>query len=94
MRTYIVTYKAEDGRLLDLRVEARNHVSAGDALASEGLQVVDVQRAEPEDDGRDDDGHRPNRRAATAWKALAVGLLVAGAAVAALWWRRGCPSFF
>lgn len=89
MRNYIVTYKTVKNEIVERRVEARNHVVAGNAVAAEvDCEIVDVRR---DDDGEEDHGRRVGGPVKTSLTALAIGLALAMTGVLAFWVKRGCP---
>ena len=92
MRNYIVTYKTPKNEIVERRVEARNHVVAGNKVADElSCEIVDVRR---DDDGDEDLGRRVGGPVKTSLIALALGLVLAVLGVAAFWVKRGCPKIW
>ena len=88
-RTYHVCYRTASGRLVETRVVAPNHNRAIEMLRAEGLvDVVSVEREE-----EDSDSDRRAGRVRNGWTGfllpIALALLVGGAYVAFIWWRKG-----
>lgn len=88
-RNYVVCYRDAAGRLVETRVQARNHDRAVEALRAEGLvEVVGIERD-------DDDGDSEPRagRVRNVWTGFLLPILLAflagGAYVAFLLWRKG-----
>lgn len=82
MKSYIVTYKTQNGDLKERRIEARNHLAAAKAMKSDGCEVVTVVR--------DDDGgqsYRLRKRVIRVIKSLIFCIIVASVCVAFFWWR-------
>ena len=90
MRNYIVTYKTEKNEIIERRIEARNHIAAGNSVARElSCEIIDVRRDDDEDE---DHGRRVGGPVKTAMTALVIGLLLAGVGVLVFWFKRGCPK--